>query len=115
MPRLARTATVVLCGVLVAACAATPAREPQDIDAAATTSAPAPEPVYRPFPEDTLYALLVAEFAARRGAFDVALQNYLQQAARTRDPGVAARATRSSTRSASRIRAPPTMMRATLP
>ncbi|MBP6382272.1 MAG: tetratricopeptide repeat protein [Pseudomonadales bacterium] len=94
MPRLARTATVVLCGVLVAACAATPAREPQDIDAAATTSAPAPEPVYRPFPEDTLYALLVAEFAARRGALDTALQNYMQQAVRTRDPGVAARATR---------------------
>jgi tetratricopeptide (TPR) repeat protein len=50
--------------------------------------------VYRPFPEDALYSLLVAEFAAHRGAFDVALQNYLQQAVRTRDPGVAARATR---------------------
>jgi tetratricopeptide (TPR) repeat protein len=95
--RLARTATAALCGVLIAACAATPATAPQDVDAPATDAAlgtPAAEPVYRPFPEDALYALLVAEFAAHRGAFDVALQNYLQQAVRTRDPGVAARATR---------------------
>ncbi len=38
--------------------------------------------------------MLVAEFAARRGVLDVALGNYLQQAARTHDAGVAARATR---------------------
>jgi tetratricopeptide (TPR) repeat protein len=95
--RLVRTATAALCGVLIAACAATPATAPPDAAAPATDAAlgtPAAEPVYRPFPEDTLYSLLVAEFAAHRGAFDVALQNYLQQAARTRDPGVAARATR---------------------
>jgi tetratricopeptide (TPR) repeat protein len=91
--RLARIAATALCGALLAACATTPVTEPQDAGAAATI-APAPEPVYRPFPEDTLYALLVAEFAARRGALDTALQNYMQQAVRTRDPGVAARATR---------------------
>lgn len=93
-----RTATGAALGVLLlAACAAAPERE-----AAGTAPEPAPEPaaeiepepVYRPFPKDTLYALLVAEFAARRGAFAVALENYLRQAAATRDPAVAAHATR---------------------
>lgn len=54
----------------------------------------APAVAARPFPPDALYDLLVAEFAARRGAFELALRNYLQQARETRDPGVAARATR---------------------
>lgn len=97
LPRFARAATAALGAVLIAACTATPATAPRDTGAAAPGAealAPAPEPVYRPFPEDTLYALLVAEFAARRGALDVALQNYLQQAESTRDAGVAARATR---------------------
>lgn len=48
----------------------------------------------RPFDTDTLYALLVAEFAGERKRFDVMLNNYAQQAHATRDPGVAARATR---------------------
>lgn len=92
----ALTATVALL-LLVAACAARkPAEgEPQEAaPAAAPTGTAAPEPRYRPFPEDTLYALLVAEFAAHRGKFDLALQNYMQEAVKTRDPGVTARATR---------------------
>ena len=48
----------------------------------------------RPFPRETLYALLVAELAGSRAQFDIALSNYLQQAYQTRDPQVAARATR---------------------
>lgn len=48
----------------------------------------------RPFDTDTLYALLVAEFAGERKRFDVMLNNYAQQAHATRDPGVTARATR---------------------
>lgn len=86
------TAIVVLAG-LVAACSIVPRPAPP----LAATPEPEPVPVeprYRPFPEDTLYALLVAEFAARRGLPDVALGNYLQQAALTGDAGVAARATR---------------------
>ncbi len=86
------SALVVLAG-LMAACSVVP----QPVPPLAATPEPEPvhaEPVYRPFPEDTLYALLVAEFAARRGLLDVALGNYLQQAARTHDAGVAARATR---------------------
>ncbi|WP_346837171.1 tetratricopeptide repeat protein [Microbulbifer sp. SAOS-129_SWC] len=48
----------------------------------------------RPFPIDTFYTLLVAEVAGNREQYDVALANYYYQAERTRDPGVAARATR---------------------
>ncbi len=48
----------------------------------------------RPFPAETLYSLLVAELAGSRSRFDIALGNYMQQAHMTRDPGVAARATR---------------------
>ncbi len=48
----------------------------------------------RPFPAETLYALLVAEMAGSRERYDIALGNYIQQAHKTRDPGVAARATR---------------------
>lgn len=42
----------------------------------------------RPFPADTLYALLVAETATNRAQFDIALANYYQQAYKTRDAGV---------------------------
>lgn len=48
----------------------------------------------RPFPAETLYALLVAEMAGSRERYDVALGNYVQQAHKTRDPGITARATR---------------------
>lgn len=54
----------------------------------------APPVVERPFEPDTFYALLVAEMAGSRERFDIALGNYVQQAHKTRDPGVAARATR---------------------
>ncbi len=63
--------------------AATPEPEP----------APPPPPA-RPFPVETLYSLLVAEVAGSRGRYDIALGNYVQEAHRTRDPGVAARAAR---------------------
>jgi tetratricopeptide (TPR) repeat protein len=94
--RFARLAAASLAAVLAACASTPPAEHPQEPAATATGQTPdeVPEPGYRPFPEDTLYALLVAEFAARRGALDVALQNYLQQAVTTRDPGVTARATR---------------------
>ena len=50
----------------------------------------ADEPAYS---AATLYALLVAEMAGQRQLFDIALGNYLLEAHRTQDPGVAARAT----------------------
>lgn len=59
-----------------------------------TPKAPAPNAKMRPFPADSFYDLLVAEFALRRGEYDLALGNYLQQAHATRDTGVIARASR---------------------
>ncbi|MDZ7684138.1 MAG: tetratricopeptide repeat protein [Gammaproteobacteria bacterium] len=47
-----------------------------------------------PFTKESLYQLLVAEVAGYRGEYETALEKYLQMAIDTRDPGVAARATR---------------------
>ncbi len=47
-----------------------------------------------PFPEDSMYQLLVAEVAGYRGEYEVALEKYAKMAQETRDAGVAARATR---------------------
>lgn len=46
----------------------------------------------RPFTRDTLYELLLAEFAGKRNRADVALGKYLKQAHETRDPQVVERA-----------------------
>ena len=56
---------------------------------------PSPEdyPV-APFEGDTLYQLLVAEVAGYRSQYDLALEKYMLATRETRDPGVAARATR---------------------
>lgn len=52
------------------------------------------EPVpAKPFSAPTLYSLLVAEVAGQRQQFDVSLANYLDQARKTQDPGIAKRAT----------------------
>ncbi|MFC3153136.1 tetratricopeptide repeat protein [Litoribrevibacter euphylliae] len=48
----------------------------------------------RPFETDTLYNLLVAEIAGQRSQYDLALSYYLDEAKNTRDPNVAARASR---------------------
>ncbi len=53
----------------------------------------AKEEPLQPFSIETLYALLVAEIAGSREHYDVALSNYTQQAHKTRDAGVAERAT----------------------
>ncbi len=44
------------------------------------------------FEQDTLYNLLVAEMAAYNQRFDLTLSHYLQEARKTRDPGLVARA-----------------------
>ena len=44
--------------------------------------------------EDILYKLLLAEIAGQRGKLDIAVENYLELARKTRDPDVASRATR---------------------
>ena len=50
----------------------------------------------RSFPDESIYPLLVAEFALRRRAYDVALKEYTALAPALRDPGVSAHATHLS-------------------
>lgn len=68
---------------------------PADADAAAEQAAVARAGVdypVRPFPTQTLSALLAAELAGVRGDVGFALAQYQEQARRTGDPGVVARA-----------------------
>ncbi|MEH6635733.1 MAG: tetratricopeptide repeat protein [Halioglobus sp.] len=77
---------------LLNACASTaPAPAP---DAATANTAAAIESKERPFPDDSVYPLLVAEFALRRRAYDVALDNYLSQSRVLRDARISAHTTR---------------------
>ena len=47
----------------------------------------------RPIPADSLYPLLVAEFALRQGEYDTAMDNYMEQSALLQDSGVSAHTT----------------------
>lgn len=64
------------------------------VEQAATAVTPASEPAIASveFTEDSLVSLLTAEIAGQRDRFDIALDNYSQQAQATGDPGVAERA-----------------------
>lgn len=82
---------------LLMACTGTPSA-PNAGDAPAASSAdvtdkPIPE---RAIPDDAVYALLLAEFAIRRKAYDVALDNYMELAPRLRDKGISAHTTHLS-------------------
>ena len=91
--KLQQSLTVAVIGSLVLqGCSQTPAITTEAPPAASHEEEAAP--VVRPFPAETLYALLVAEMAGSRERYDVALGNYIQQAHKTRDPGITARATR---------------------
>lgn len=92
---MSRLLTIATAFALLAACAtAPPTPEPAPVEAAAEPApAPVASPPERAFPADSLYPLLVAEFALRRQAYDVALNNYLEQAPILRDPGVSAHTT----------------------
>jgi tetratricopeptide (TPR) repeat protein len=83
---------------LVAGCSTHPSHPQPATDTPDTPPATAPAtPVVvkeRPFPAESFYDLLVAEFALHRGEYDLALNNYLQQAHSTGDIGVTARASR---------------------
>jgi tetratricopeptide (TPR) repeat protein len=48
----------------------------------------------RPLPDESVYPLLVAEFALRRREYDLALNNYLEQSAELNDAGVSAHTSR---------------------
>jgi tetratricopeptide (TPR) repeat protein len=81
--------------LLLGACGTAPVKTAQNEEA---TNEVAPEVTHervadKPLSADTLYALLVAELAMGRQRHDIALNNYVQQARATLDPGVAEHAT----------------------
>lgn len=87
---MSRLLALALTCALLAGCATqTPVAE-QAVDAAPEPAEVVPE---RPFPGDSLYELLVAEFALRRQAYDVTLNSYLKEAPLLRDAGVSAHTT----------------------
>jgi tetratricopeptide (TPR) repeat protein len=88
---------------LLSACSSLPSGSPTAQDAAVGASpdgvadTPAPEPVIaaeRHFPDDSIYPLLVAEFALRKRYYDTALANYMEQSTLLRDRGVSAHTAR---------------------
>lgn len=60
----------------------------------ASTPAPAKPIEYASFAPGSVYSLLAAELAGQRNRFDIALANYVDQARKTQDAGVAERAFR---------------------
>jgi tetratricopeptide (TPR) repeat protein len=60
----------------------------------AETVAEKPVVAERPFPDESVYPLLVAEFALRRNDYKLALENYKAQAPQLLDAGVSAHTTR---------------------
>ena len=86
--------TGIACALLLACASQPPATGPGQPPEAAAAPPPAPPPPpERAIPDDSVYPLLLAEFALRRGAFDVALEQYSAQAPLLRDPGVSAHTT----------------------
>ncbi|MFT4613086.1 MAG: tetratricopeptide (TPR) repeat protein [Bacteroidia bacterium] len=91
MSRLLATA---LCSALLVGCS-TPAPQPQEpLDTAPPVVEAEPEVPERAIPDDSVFPLLLAEFALRRRDYDVTLQQYLEQAPILRDSGISAHTTR---------------------
>jgi hypothetical protein len=92
MFRLATLASV--CALLTACASQAPDTAPVAGAApSATTSEAVPKLPEKAIPIDSVYPLLVAEFALRRRAYDVALDNYMEQSRLLEAPGIRAHAT----------------------
>jgi tetratricopeptide (TPR) repeat protein len=93
---LSRFAVAISFTTLVACATQSPSDDAAEGDAALPEAdVPLEEVVYpeRAFPDDSFHALLLAEFALRRQAYEVTFNNYIEQAPLLRDPGVSAHAT----------------------
>jgi len=91
LPALAFT-----CALLVACATRAPAPQSEAANATGGTGEVKTETAERPIPPDSLYPLLVAEFALRQRDYDVALEQYMQQSRLLRDPGLSAHTTHLS-------------------
>ena len=93
MPAMTKSLALLTALVLLGGCQLLPSAPAESPPPAAAvkpaSSAPTPSASFSP---DTLYSLLVAEIAGQRDRFDVALDNYVEQARATDDPAVAERA-----------------------
>ncbi len=86
--------SLLLAAILVSGCSSVQLSGPSEV---AAESVPAsvnnePEEPVASFEPDTLYDLLVAELGGQRKRYDLALGNYLKQAHKTQDKGIAKRA-----------------------
>lgn len=95
--KFAFRSTALIATLTLSACSTQLQQEPPATATTPEETSPAPEQKQeiepRPFPAETLYSLITAELAGSRERFDIALGNYMQQAYKTRDAGVAERAT----------------------
>jgi len=80
---------------LLAACAGTAPLQDQAVPPAPQEAAeqPVAERPERAIPEESLYPLLLAEFAIRRRDYGVALEQYMEQARTLQDPAISAHTT----------------------
>src|SRR5690606_24777249 len=93
--RNALATALLAAGLLLSGCAAQPDGAASAEPVAAAVEAPeTPAPPARPFPVNSLYELLAAEFAGIREQIEPALEIYINQAHETRDPAVIERAIR---------------------
>jgi len=76
------------CALLAACSTQAPAPQPGGDSAAGEEKGSATSVAERPIPADSLYPLLVGEFALRQRDYDVALQEYMAQSQLLRDPGL---------------------------
>jgi tetratricopeptide (TPR) repeat protein len=85
--------TCLVLTLLLAACAGQVQEESAIVPVVPQPPAEPAPVAERPIPPDSVYDLLVAEFALRRQEYDLALDRYLELAPVLRDPGVSAHTT----------------------
>ncbi|MBA6413022.1 tetratricopeptide repeat protein [Parahaliea sp. F7430] len=93
MFRLFTAATLV---ALLGACTSAPSPAVSDPPSSAAPQSATPKPAAAPeraIPGESVYPLLLAEFALRRKAYDIALEQYLEQSQALQDRGVSAHTT----------------------
>lgn len=91
-----RTSALLLALAFLGGCQTTAPTPPQSTPPVSETPpvAPAKPQVYGSFSQETMVSLLAAELAGQRNRFDIALDNYVNQAIKTQDPAVSERAFR---------------------